>query len=363
MTDNATYTIRFADLGGDTAVPDLAIEASGVESLAQQVLRFAGDSHAGRDLSVTVEDMHRGRVFAGREVAGHFTITEEPFNSYTFDVVAVTTVKVRAGTEEQARAMIDGLNTISTQTTGDDIQAARDLNVFTSDYDVTYVSPRGHGYLVSAETKDGAEIEVSALELIPEPVLPHDLAGLRGELAEADRFLAGDDYADAHEALHDLAEAARKVLGGEPDATEEITRSGRPGRQLPANVASPEGNRFSNDAQTWEKELAVTQAALRKIRDGAGARAGAKPFKDVDPFIGEAFRIACDALPGGADLTGPGGGRDVADPAQSAVRTAQHSFPAADPLARPGQAATGPARPPGAAGTVTTAKAPRGRGR
>lgn len=345
MTDNATYTIRFADLGGDTAVPDLAVEASGAESLAQQVLRFAEDSHPGRDLSVTVEDMRRGRVFAGREVAGHFTITEEPFNSYTFDVVAVTTVKVRAGTEEQARAMIDGLNTISTQTTGDDIQAARELNVSTSDYDVTYVSPRGHGYLVSAETKGGAEIEVGALELIPEPVLPHGLAGLRGELAEADRFLAGDDYADAHEALHDLAEAAREVLGGAPDATEEITRPRRrPGRLLPANVASPEGNRFSDDAQTRERELAVTRAALRKIRDGAGARAGAKPFKDVDPFIGEAFRIACDALPGGADLTGPGGGR------ASAPGLAGSSFPAhvrpGPPAAPDGPAASRPRQPP-----------------
>jgi hypothetical protein len=75
MTDYDRYTIRFADLGGDTAVPDLTIEASGADPLAQQVLRFAGNRHPGRDLSVTVEDMRRGRVFAGSKVAGHFTIT------------------------------------------------------------------------------------------------------------------------------------------------------------------------------------------------------------------------------------------------------------------------------------------------
>ena len=69
------------------------------------------------------------------------------------------------------------------------------------------------------------------------------------------------------------------------------------------------------------------------------------------------------ALPGVADLTSPGGGRDVAEPTQSAVRTAQRSFPAADSLAWPGQAATGPAGPPGAAGTVASATAPRGRRR
>jgi hypothetical protein len=69
------YMIRFGDLGGGTDVPGLAIEASGADPLALQVLQFARDRLPGRDVSVTVEDMRRGRVLAGREVAGHFTIT------------------------------------------------------------------------------------------------------------------------------------------------------------------------------------------------------------------------------------------------------------------------------------------------
>jgi hypothetical protein len=77
------YTILFGDLGGDTAVPDLDIEASGADPPAEQVLQFAACRLPGRDVSVTVEDMSRGRVFAGMQVAGHFTITpaEQPDNA------------------------------------------------------------------------------------------------------------------------------------------------------------------------------------------------------------------------------------------------------------------------------------------
>jgi hypothetical protein len=135
-------------------------------------------------------------------------------NSYKFDVIAVTTVNVRAETEDQARAMIDGLNSITTRTTGDDIEAAYGLDVSTSDYDVVNVSPLGRGYLVSAETQGGAQISVSTLEIIPEPTLTADRAWLREGLAGADRALAGDSNDAGHDALRGLAEAVRALLGG-----------------------------------------------------------------------------------------------------------------------------------------------------
>jgi hypothetical protein len=110
--------------------------------------------------------------------------------------------------------MIDGLNSITTRTTGDDIEAVHGLDVSTRDYDVANVAPRGRGYLVSAESSGGEEISISEFEEFAEPIMADDLAGLREELAKADRFLAGDDYADAHEALHDLTETVRGLLAG-----------------------------------------------------------------------------------------------------------------------------------------------------
>ena len=139
-------------------------------------------------------------------------------NSYKFDVIAVTTVNVRAETEDQARAMVDGLNSITTRTTGDDIEAAAGLDVSTDDYDVVNVSPLGRGYLVSAETQGGEEISVSTLKIIPEPTLTADRAGLREELAEADRALAGDSNDAEHDARHGLAEAVRALLDGSGDS-------------------------------------------------------------------------------------------------------------------------------------------------
>jgi hypothetical protein len=147
---------------------------------------------------------------AGKEKA----VTAPQLNTYKFDVIAVTTVDVRAETEDQARAMIDGLNSITTRTTSDDIEAGYGLDVSTRDFDVLNVSPRGRGYIVSAETPDGQEISVSALEIIPDPILSADLAGLREELAGADRALAGDSNDAEADALYGLAEAARVLLDG-----------------------------------------------------------------------------------------------------------------------------------------------------
>ena len=48
-------------------------------------------------------------------------------NVYTFDIAALTTVKVHAATEDQARSMIDGLTSITTRTAGDDIETAYGL--------------------------------------------------------------------------------------------------------------------------------------------------------------------------------------------------------------------------------------------
>lgn len=173
----------------------------------------------------------------GATAAGGSSVTGQ-LNSYKFDVIAVTTVNVRAGTEEQARAMIDGLNSITTRTTGDDIEAVHGLDVSTRDYDVANVSPRGRGYLVSAESPGGEEISISELEGFAEPIMVDDLAGLREELAEADRALAGDSNDAEHEALYDLTETLRGLLAGSspwrpgesnlavstPDATAAPTR-------------------------------------------------------------------------------------------------------------------------------------------
>jgi hypothetical protein len=173
------------------------------------------------------------------------SVMTQQLNVYKFDVIAVTTVNVRAETEDQARAMIDGLNSITTRTTGDDIEAAAGLGVSTSDYDVVNVSPRGRGYLVSAETQGGDEVSVSALEIIPEPTLTADLAGLREELAEADRALAGDSNDAEHDALYGLAEAVRGLLGesGHP-------RTGKPSAVMHPGLDFPHAPTASTPADT-----------------------------------------------------------------------------------------------------------------
>jgi hypothetical protein len=178
------------------------------------------------------------------------TARAQQLNSYKFDVIAVATVNVRAETEDQARAMIDGLNSITTRTTGDDIETAYDLDVSTRDYDVANISPRGRGYLVSAETGGGEEISVSTLELIPEPIVAADRA-LREELAEADRALAGDNYDDERDALDGLAEAVRELLdpSGHPPAgmSTPAMQAGLnfphpPAASTPAGPAQPAGS-------------------------------------------------------------------------------------------------------------------------
>ena len=150
-------------------------------------------------------------------------------NEYTFDIAALTTVKVRAATEGEARGMIDGLTSITTRTAGDGIETAYGLDVSTSDCDVVEVSPRGRGYLVSAETRDGEEISVTADEIFPDLIRPSDLAGLRGKLAAADRALAGDNSDADLDALHGLAEAVRGLFGGSghPETGEAGTWAGQ----------------------------------------------------------------------------------------------------------------------------------------
>lgn len=194
----------------------------------------------------------------------------EELNSYKFDVIAVTTVNVRAQTEDQARTMIDGLASITTRTTGEEIEAVAGLDVSTDDYDVVYVSPRGHGYLVSAETQGGEEISVSTLEVIPEPVLIADRAWLKEELAEADRALAGDSNDAEHEALYGLAEALRMLLGGSENSSAEqpgpVTHPGLDFPHAPAVNESPE------PAQTADSETATPPAARTDTRASRRAR-------------------------------------------------------------------------------------------
>jgi hypothetical protein len=183
---------------------------------------------------------HGATAAAGGSVTGQL-------NSYKFDVIAVTTVNVRAETEEQARAMIDGLNSITTRTTGDDIEAVHGLDVSTRDYDVANVSPRGRGYLVSAEAPGGEEISISEFEEFAEPIMVDDLAGLREELAEADRALEGDSNDAEHEALYGLTETLHGLLAGSspwrpgksslavstPDATAAPAPPAKPGTVTP----------------------------------------------------------------------------------------------------------------------------------
>lgn len=218
------------------------------------------------------DDPHGATAAGGSSVTGQL-------NSYKFDVIAVTTVNVRAETEEQARAMIDGLNSITTRTTGDDIEAVHGLDVSTRDYDVANVSPRGRGHLVSAESPGGEEISISEFEEFAEPIMVDDLAGLREELAKADRFLAGDDYADAHEALHDMAETVRGLLAGSspwrpgksslavstPDATGAPTRpaiAAPRGQGSPGEFFNPVEKNFGpHEAEDWPRDLTRAELA------------------------------------------------------------------------------------------------------
>jgi hypothetical protein len=232
-------------------------------------------------------------------------------NSYKLNVLAVVTVDVRAGTEDQARAMIAGLDSITTRTTGDDAQAVWGLDVSAPDYEVVNVSPRGRGYLISAETPSGDEISSTGLEGFPEPVLPADLEGLRVGLAEADRFLAGKTDGDTHEVLKDLAETVRQLFNA----------SGLAEADAAALADSQADNADSaNDAGTQQSDPEVTtRPATAPPRNTASVDA---TRRDDPPHPAVPVATVTDTTftgkPGAARDAGPGPGNAQTAPRRQA---------------------------------------------
>lgn len=112
-----------------------------------------------------------------------------------------------------------------------------------------------------------AETEERAREMID------GLAGLREGLAEADRFLAGDDYADAHEALYDLAETVRSLLDGNeraPTGARDEADAAALADEVSSLAGQPGGHRLNPPG-----EIAIAQAdddprvtAARTLVDG-----------------------------------------------------------------------------------------------
>lgn len=241
-------------------------------------------------------------------------VLAEQLNLYEFDIAAVVTLKVRAKTEDQARSMIDGLRSISARTTGEDIETVHGLDVSTGDYDVVNVSPLGRGYLVSAQTKDGKEISVSEDELIPEPILAPDRAGIMEDLAEADRALAGDSIDAVDHALHGLAERVRGLL--DDNGNPHTEKSGR------YIVTSPLGSR------TWHADDA--DHAAGQHRDAFPD----EPVISVRPAAGELQARSAVSQPGTSATPDPGPGQEA---------PARTGSPARAP--RPAAAARKPARP------------------
>ena len=86
-------------------------------------------------------------------------------------------------------------------------------------------------------------------------------------------------------------------------------------------------------------------------------------FRCKDQLVRLEFEMRTDNAPGAAAARRVQAERQEGDLPQSAVRTGQADFSVADPLAPPGQGASGPARRPRAARTVAAAMAPQKRGR
>jgi hypothetical protein len=74
-----SYTISFDRVGRNHNVPDLLTECTHADDIADQVWHLARNLCGSRDLKVVVDlEEMKGRIFAGVQSAGKFTVTETP---------------------------------------------------------------------------------------------------------------------------------------------------------------------------------------------------------------------------------------------------------------------------------------------
>jgi hypothetical protein len=172
--------------------------------------------------------------------------------TYTFDLVAVTTLKITTSAgEDAARAAAAAIIAISTTATTDELDVDADIAPGTR-LDVTTVAPRGRPCLVYAETAAGGNVTISESEEFLEPitdVTAEWVAGAAKTLAdlEAARTNYTEEPADAaldavtldradtlDPSLHAEALFLRAFLGeaSRPPAGEAVAdTSGSPGSQ------------------------------------------------------------------------------------------------------------------------------------
>ena len=170
--------------------------------------------------------------------------------TYTFDQVAIATVKITTAAGEQAaRQAAAALQSISVQATSDELEYLGDIAPGTV-FDPAYISPRVPAYLADAADAAGNPVQVSSTELFAEPIsgdARRDLARLvTAWRAAADAPSANGEHAAAAE----LADAVSALLDPRPlhTAARAVDRDfplaaapAAPGRAAAARRRGPAG--------------------------------------------------------------------------------------------------------------------------
>jgi len=173
--------------------------------------------------------------------------------TYTFDQVAIATVKITTAAGEQAaRQAAAALQSISVQATSDELEYLGDIAPGTV-FDPAYISPRVPAYLADAADAAGNPVQVSSTELFAEPIsgdARRDLARLvTAWRAAADAPSANGEHAAA--AAHRRPgrrpglPAGRRARSARPGGGRPAPRTGRrdpPARQDPGMRARPGGS-------------------------------------------------------------------------------------------------------------------------
>ena len=193
------------------------------------------------------------------------------------------------------------LQTISIQARPGDLEYDDEITEGTT-FNPTCMSPRGPAYLVAAADSSGAEVQISAVEFVPEPITGMARQEL-GELLAAwqaaadgpsddDEHDAAAALADAVEALLDVRSGARRP-GGRPAGRPADAASGMPaevdGMPVRAAIRQPPAV-YGRLDYTWDVILreALDPAngnryRLCRVRHAGSAGAARWEVIDADP--------------------------------------------------------------------------------